>query len=745
MPRRRRRGGVGSRPHPRRPRAPRAAARAVHRRRRRHHDRRGRRDRCDAPRHAATRRAAHAHVPAAAGHVRAGRGHRAVGRRRASATSTSSPASPSRRSATPTPRSPTRSPSRPAPCCTSPTCSAPTPGPRWPRTLDRLLGGGGQVFFCQLRRRGQRVRHQAGPQVGRPRPPRRGQRLRLVPRPHARHAARHRPAAEARGVPAAARGLPPRGLERPRRARGAPSTRRWPPCCSSRCRARAACNPATAEYFQGVRRLCDERGLLFMVDEVQTGLGRTGRVVRLPALRRRCPTSSPWPRRSATACPSAPAGPGPRSPRPSSPATTPRPSAASRSPPPRPAPCCAVMEARGRARPGRDGRARGCTDALGRPARRGRACGASACCSPPSSTRASTPAVVAADALDAGLVVNAVTPTALRLAPPLLVSDDEIDEAVGDPAPASSPLGGGRRDAHFLEIDDLHARRAGARCSTWPSAPTPPPGARRAGRRPACSRSRRPAPATRWRWRWSSSAATRSRSGADEVGLDTRETRRGRRPHAGLLPRRHRRPGLRARASSSAWPRSSTVPVVNLLSDDAHPLQALADLLTIRQRFGDARRAARSPTSATATTWPGRWPSPPACSGMDVRIAAPPATSSTDADLDRLAALGGRAAAVDRPRPRRSRAPTSSTPTSGRRWARRTRPRPGAAAFEGFTVDDALMAGAAARRRLPALPARPPGEEVAAEVRRRARAAACGRQADEPHARRPRRCWPGWS
>ncbi|HEX2578131.1 MAG TPA: aminotransferase class III-fold pyridoxal phosphate-dependent enzyme, partial [Aquihabitans sp.] len=35
-------------------------------------------------------------------------------------------------------------------------------------------------------------------------------------------------------------------------------------------------NPATAEYFQGVRRLCDERGLLFMVDEVQTGLGRTG-------------------------------------------------------------------------------------------------------------------------------------------------------------------------------------------------------------------------------------------------------------------------------------------------------------------------------------------------------------------------------------------------------------------------------------------------------------------------------------
>ncbi|MCB1268811.1 MAG: acetylornithine/succinylornithine family transaminase [Acidimicrobiia bacterium] len=35
-------------------------------------------------------------------------------------------------------------------------------------------------------------------------------------------------------------------------------------------------NPATVEYFRGVRDLCDERGVLFMVDEVQTGLGRCG-------------------------------------------------------------------------------------------------------------------------------------------------------------------------------------------------------------------------------------------------------------------------------------------------------------------------------------------------------------------------------------------------------------------------------------------------------------------------------------
>jgi acetylornithine/succinyldiaminopimelate/putrescine aminotransferase len=37
---------------------------------------------------------------------------------------------------------------------------------------------------------------------------------------------------------------------------------------------------------------------------------------------------------------------------------------------------------------------------------------------------------VAAAALAAGLVVNPVTPSAVRMAPPLLVTDDEIDEAL---------------------------------------------------------------------------------------------------------------------------------------------------------------------------------------------------------------------------------------------------------------------------------------------------------------------------
>ena len=33
-----------------------------------------------------------------------------------------------------------------------------------------------------------------------------------------------------------------------------------------------------ADYFKGVRQLCDEKGLLLVLDEVQSGLGRTGRL-----------------------------------------------------------------------------------------------------------------------------------------------------------------------------------------------------------------------------------------------------------------------------------------------------------------------------------------------------------------------------------------------------------------------------------------------------------------------------------
>ena len=36
--------------------------------------------------------------------------------------------------------------------------------------------------------------------------------------------------------------------------------------------------PAKAEYIRAVRRLCDERGVLLIIDEIQSGFGRTGRM-----------------------------------------------------------------------------------------------------------------------------------------------------------------------------------------------------------------------------------------------------------------------------------------------------------------------------------------------------------------------------------------------------------------------------------------------------------------------------------
>jgi acetylornithine/N-succinyldiaminopimelate aminotransferase len=36
--------------------------------------------------------------------------------------------------------------------------------------------------------------------------------------------------------------------------------------------------PGNAEFFKGVRKLCDETGALMMMDEVQTGIGRTGKM-----------------------------------------------------------------------------------------------------------------------------------------------------------------------------------------------------------------------------------------------------------------------------------------------------------------------------------------------------------------------------------------------------------------------------------------------------------------------------------
>jgi acetylornithine/N-succinyldiaminopimelate aminotransferase len=184
-------------------------------------------------------------------------------------------------------------------------------------------------------------------------------------------------------------------------------------------------NPASRAYFQAVRRLCDERGALLIVDEVQTGLGRTGRwfgfqhlgvqpdvVTMAKALGNGVPIGACWARADVASV----FEPGDH-------ATTfggqPLATAAARA-------VLAVMQAEDV--PGRATRAgarfRERLEAL--PSVAG-VRGLGLLLAVELSGRDARD--VNAALLEAGLVANAVTPTALRLAPSLLIGDDEIDEA----------------------------------------------------------------------------------------------------------------------------------------------------------------------------------------------------------------------------------------------------------------------------------------------------------------------------
>ena len=185
--------------------------------------------------------------------------------------------------------------------------------------------------------------------------------------------------------------------------------------------------PAPVEYLRGVRRLCDEREALLIIDEVQTGLGRTGRwfafehadvepdiVTLAKALGNGVPIGACWARAEVAAAF-----------RPGDHATTfgGQPLAAS-------AALAVLTEMQAIDAP-----------ALARAAgaRLTKALGAL----PSVVTVRGTGLLLAAEleagydaaevtraCLEAGVVVNGVTASALRLAPPLTVSDAEIDEAV---------------------------------------------------------------------------------------------------------------------------------------------------------------------------------------------------------------------------------------------------------------------------------------------------------------------------
>ena len=183
----------------------------------------------------------------------------------------------------------------------------------------------------------------------------------------------------------------------------------------------------SSDYLRGIRELCTERGVLLIVDEIQTGLARTGRwfafqhagiepdvVTVAKALGNGVPVGACWARAEVAAAFS----PGDHG---STFGGQPLAAAAARA-------TLAVMEqedAPARAtRAGARLRARlegltGVTGVRGAGLLLGVAL---------DSDRATE---VTAAALARGLVVNAPRPDTIRLAPPLLVGDDEIDEAVG--------------------------------------------------------------------------------------------------------------------------------------------------------------------------------------------------------------------------------------------------------------------------------------------------------------------------
>jgi ornithine carbamoyltransferase len=138
----------------------------------------------------------------------------------------------------------------------------------------------------------------------------------------------------------------------------------------------------------------------------------------------------------------------------------------------------------------------------------------------------------------------------------------------------------------------------------------------------------------------------------------------------------------------------ASVPVINGLSDDAHPAQTLADLLTIREAFGgfdlsvawvgDGNNVASSFALGCAMT------------GIDLTVATPEAYGLSDDVLSRAEALGGRPDLAADPAEAVAGADLVYTDVwvnMGQEAERAER----LAAFEGYQVNDDLLSGTDAR------------------------------------------------
>jgi len=202
---------------------------------------------------------------------------------------------------------------------------------------------------------------------------------------------------------------------------------------------------------------------------------------------------------------------------------------------------------------------------------------------------------------------------------------------------------------------------------------------------------------------------------ADEVGFDIREPVED---VARIMAGYHSVIAARVFAHSLVERIAAAVPdtpVVNMLSDHSHPLQAFADALTMQQLLGplagkrvayvgDYNNVSRSLAEICVLL------------GAHVVFACPPGFDADPAELERLALLGpGRVEQFARPAEAVAGAHAVHTDTwvsMGQEADKEARRR----AFEGFTVDAAMMAaadpGAVFLHCLPAYR----GFEVAADV-----------------------------
>ena len=199
----------------------------------------------------------------------------------------------------------------------------------------------------------------------------------------------------------------------------------------------------------------------------------------------------------------------------------------------------------------------------------------------------------------------------------------------------------------------------------------------------------------------------------EEVGMDTRETaedivRTLACYHQIVAARVFQHGRLERMAACDA------APVVNLLSDEAHPCQALADLLTISQSVG-LDRAERVAFVGDANNVWRSLAIGCALLGIETSLAAPSAYGPSAGTLERLASLGGACTVTDDPAEAVAGAAVVCTDvwTSMGQEDEQAERR---AAFGPYQVTEALMSQASPGAVfLHCLPAHR-GEEVAAEV-----------------------------